>query len=180
MGGERLSHPQPDRADLVRRVSGANGAAARVHQEDTADTRAGVRSCREAAEGVTAQRRSSALTSTLARPLPSMSRGRWAIPAVWVGWRSTPLAAPDPLPPVTTGRFAALKIASALGRCALRGFWASHYRALPTLSFHFGRFTPFTMSHRHSDDSPIKASTRTGRIVPAYAGARMSVKLFVR
>jgi hypothetical protein len=62
----------------------------------------------------------------------------------------------------------------------LRGLWTSDYRTLPTRSFHFGRFTPFTMSHRQSDDSPIKASTRTGRIVPAYAGARMSVKLFVR
>src|SRR5207302_6512331 len=51
LGGEKLSHPEADRADLVRRVSGANGAAARVHQEDTADTRGGVRSCRKAAEG---------------------------------------------------------------------------------------------------------------------------------
>jgi hypothetical protein len=30
LGGEKLSHPEADRADLVRRVSGANGAAARV------------------------------------------------------------------------------------------------------------------------------------------------------
>src|ERR1700693_5570595 len=47
-------------------------------------------------------------------------------------------------------------------------------------SFHFGTFTPFTMSHRQSDNSPIKASIRMRKIVPAYAGARMSVKLFTR
>jgi|SRR6202035_2618201 len=52
---------------------------------------------------------------------------------------------------------------------ARRAFW-----------FHFGTFTPFTMSHRQSDNSPIKASPRTKKIVPAKAGARMSVKLFVR
>src|ERR1700741_5563698 len=47
-------------------------------------------------------------------------------------------------------------------------------------SFHFGTFTPFTMSQRQSDTSPMKASTRIRKIVPAYAGAMMSVKLFTR
>jgi len=34
-------------------------------------------------------------------------------------------------------------------------------------SSHFGTFTPFTMSHRQSDNSPVKASTKMGKIVPA-------------
>src|SRR5450432_4196464 len=39
-----------------------------------------------------------------------------------------------------------------------------------TFSFHFKTFTPFTMSHRQSDNSPTKASTRMKKIFPAYAG----------
>src|ERR1700746_3606706 len=35
------------------------------------------------------------------------------------------------------------------------------------LSFHFATFTPFTMSHRQSDNSPIRASPRMRKIVPA-------------
>src|SRR6266852_1542012 len=62
--------------------------------------------------------------------------------------------------------------------------WKSLFAALQysrrAFSFHFATFTPFTMSHRQSDNSPIRASTRMRKIFPAYAGARMRVKLFAR
>ena len=89
-----------------------------------------------------------------------------------VGW-SASLTLPD------YGRFARHP-----ARISGERQWKSLFAALQysrrAFSFHFATLTPFTMSHRQSDNSPIRASTRMRKIFPAYAGARMSVKLFAR
>src|SRR5258708_40199181 len=49
-----------------------------------------------------------------------------------------------------------------------------------TCSFHFGTFTPFTRSHRHNDNSPIKAGIRmAGDSISAKGGGRNNRKLMV-
>src|SRR5258708_27124925 len=49
-----------------------------------------------------------------------------------------------------------------------------------TCSFHFGTFTPSTRSHRHNDNSPIKAGIRmAGNSISANVGERINAKLLV-
>ena len=96
-------------------------------------------------------------------------------------WRNIAITLIDPLTRKAIGSSSPSPAPSSLAKADSVGAMNKDQpNAARAFSFHFGTFTPFTMSHRQSDNSPIKASTRMRKIVPAYAGARMSVKLLTR
>ena len=56
--------------------------------------------------------------------------------------------------------------------------YTSRTRQALAFSSHFGTFTPFTVSHRASESSPIKAGTATQRNnAPAIGGERITARL---
>ena len=53
--------------------------------------------------------------------------------------------------------------------------------ARPSRCSHCGKFTPFTISHKPTDSSPMKAGISTaGNSASAHAGARIRVSVFTR
>jgi hypothetical protein len=82
-------------------------------------------------------------------------------------------AAPDPSPPPVRARHSVLSDLEA----AFPDVSGAARQAL-ALSCHFGTFTPFTVSQRANDSSPMKAGSRIRR--EARGGERISAKLLMR